>query len=229
MAALDGSKHSKPGSMDFLEATCSYFRHRGRLDAERHRYIGHNSRPPQKPKLGPVQQQIQALLLPSNGGKMQLITIAICQTLDAYHGQDKTQGNVPDFQAFWPGELNFERRMSFFDARDQESVENGHGSLNGRYITYFNLNEELEPNGYLKNALHLKAIPLHRTFWRGDVFVLKTGYRMIEKPRIPPNDAEGGSEPMEVDYDGEGTAIYTDVRPLSRFKRKSCTKKAKDA
>jgi hypothetical protein len=167
---------------------------------------------PPQPKFGALKRYVRALILPEDGTRPRFVSIPIRGVLKAYSAWDDFRQHVPDFEEFWPGELNFERGDHNLNVEDQESVSERHRVLHGQYLAYYNRSEELQPNRYLSKIILNGADISNRKFWNRDIFIVKCGARVVET-KIPRFPGDPVGELIEVDHDNEGAAIYDDVRP----------------
>jgi len=206
--------HSSPAVTEV--STTNKRRFRSTIDRDRgYDYDTRSSSTPQN-RLGSILRAVRALQLPKDGSPMRLVSLPIRKTLKAYEANDAFLQHVPDFGAFWPGELNFERGMHYFQATNQASIKQEHAKLDGGYIIYFNLMEDVfGPNKHLQHALGAEDPENYHKFWNGDVFVVKRGRRTTRKTRLFPDDDDNSDQSdTEVDYDEVGACIYDDVSVL---------------
>ncbi|KAI9703845.1 MAG: hypothetical protein M1836_007617 [Candelina mexicana] len=166
---------------------------RARLASERTKYAALESSREELPciKLGRRRDTIRVVRIPAEGNASpHLVMLDTYETSKDYDAEDSFCFNVPDFSTFWGQEGNFRRLTREFDAKNQNPA-----CVNGLYRVYWNRNDELPENEFLKRTVVKGEITFHRQFFYGDVFIVR-------------QSSEGG-----FDFDENGFQQYSDVPP----------------
>ena len=145
---------------------------------------------PETESYGEALRHIVAIRLPGDGNSLSLVKIPIVATPTYYKGFDNYSTRTPNFRDYW-GWLDFGKCVVSIDAEDQEIK-----STNGRNYIYWIEDDRLPWNQYLKRLLsdEVAAMPVHRKFWCGDVFIVKVD-----------RDKKGR------DLDGNGSLMFIDI------------------
>lgn len=118
---------------------------------------------------GPKVKTVQVGRLPANGKDLELVPIDFyalpenCDRKLPETGFDL----MPDFHIYW-GAGQLDRKFRKVTAENQELK-----AINGKYKIYWNENDELPENKYIKDLLGIKQVDLTRRFWYGDAFILR--------------------------------------------------------
>ncbi|KAI9721985.1 MAG: hypothetical protein M1812_001943 [Candelaria pacifica] len=164
-----------------------------RLASERIKHVAQESscKKSSVTKLGKRRDTIRAVRIPADDkASPHLVTLTTYETSKDYDAQDSYCFNVPDFSSFWGNEYNFERRCWEFDAKNQVPA-----CVNGLYRAYWNRNDDLPENEFLRRTIVKGDIASYHQFFYGDVFIVK-------------QYTEG-----EFEYDKNGYQLYSDIPP----------------
>jgi len=118
---------------------------------------------------GPKVKTVQVGRLPANGKEPELVSIEFYALPEKRDRKIREFGHyyIPDFHRYW-GACQLDRRFRSVNAEGQD-IE----LLNGHYWLYWNENDELPENEYIKYLIGIKQVDCMRRFWYGDVFIVR--------------------------------------------------------
>lgn len=122
-----------------------------------------------KQRFGPKVKTVRVSRLPAHGKEPELVSIDFYALPEERDRRVRELGHyyMPDFHRYW-GSCQLDRRFRSVDAENQEIK-----SLNGKYLIYWNENDELPENEHIKNLIGIKQVDYTRRFWYGDAFIVR--------------------------------------------------------
>lgn len=130
-----------------------------------------------------------ALILPADGGPAHLRRLAF--SVEGACHPSALFLRAADLRAIFGAEIQ-QTRLHRITTKDQPTE-----SDNGEYIMYYTISPRLPPNKHLLYYFRLDELPQDRPFWRGDVVIVKSHDKFLDRPRQ--FQKFGGTAP-EVDY-----------------------------
>lgn len=118
---------------------------------------------------GPKVKTVRVGRLPADGKELELVPINFYAQPEKHDRRVPEYGHcyMPDFHRYW-GACQLDRRFRRVNAENQEIK-----TLNGEYWIYWNENDELPENAYIKDLIGIKQVDFARRFWYGDAFIVR--------------------------------------------------------